>query len=683
MWINLLWINLLIILGTYVAVVVLGFFVYWIIINIKKTLRANQSNSLKGERQTPLTITKDIDDPSLEQPLNEAEYAPDIQRETDTKTEDDWLNNGIPEASASAIKKEDDDWLNARVEEVPTNVYKQQDDDWLNAENNQPLETVDESSLNRATNNLPEIQIKQDGSILNITVSASKKQDVKSEQTVINLKINLPPQDLARKGEGPYDIEITTEDSSPSYQSLQDIITVKPGEEPVNQSHPLMDEISIRPVENQVTESHALMDKVAVRAVESPVLVSSQLKDEISIRAVENQVTESHALMDEIAVRAVGSPVLVSPQLNDEISTRAVENQVTESHALMDEIAIKPSAGPLNVEYELLDDLITKSAIYKTKKAKPSIDVVITNPVESPIEKAEPVKTISINEITEFLKEKRDYKQAAIPSVATELRSTPFSARMGEGMGNLLSQAKNLYKKADLRGGVTNALAALRIYNNNEFYIQDTDLTHVDTLMQKPQIKDFTFKVLNTVTELDELIDGGYDLVMNFSKIKRGLKKGMVALLLLVDGELASIGWAYVTEESKATLRGYPYNDDLDRQACVVGDWTNPKFRDSGISGYVKHKRQQLLKEKGFTFERSIVEESIVKDLRSMEAQKRFELTYKRRTYTNVSLPGILGVEFWKEHPLNETDTKPPYQMITLLVLVLPSPPRVADLKKN
>ena len=223
-------------------------------------------------------------------------------------------------------------------------------------------------------------------------------------------------------------------------------------------------------------------------------------------------------------------------------------------------------------------------------------------------------------------------------------------------------------------------MAALRIYNNNEFYIQDTDLTQVDTLMQKPQIKDFTFKVLNTATELDELIDGGYDLVMNFNKIRRGLKKGMVAFLILVDGELASMGWACMTEESKAIFRGYPYNDDLDRQACIVGDWTNPKFRDSGISSYVKHKRQQLLKEKGFTFERSIVEDNIAKDLRSTRAQKRFELTYKRRTYTNVSLPGILGVEFWKEHLLNETDAKPLYQMITLLVLVLPSPRIVADL---
>jgi len=769
-----MWLKLLIILGTCAAGVVLGFFIHWIVIKIKKTLWANQSNSLKEERQTPLTITEDIDDPSLEQPLNEGDYTPDIQRETDTETEDDdWLNNVVSEASAIVIKKEDD-WLNAGVEEVPTNVYKQQDDDWLNAENNQPMETEDESSLNHASTNRPAIQIKQDGSILNITVTASKKQDMKSEKAMINLKINLPPQDLARKGEGPYDIEIITDESSPPYQSLQDTITVKPVEEPVNQSHSLMDEITVRPVESPVLISPQLMDEITVRPVESPVLISPQL-------------------MDEITVRPVESPVLISPQLMDEITVRPVENQVTESHALMDEITIKPSPGLVNIEYELMDDLITKRTIYRTEKAEPSNDAVITNSVESPVEKAEPAKTISVNDITEILNEERDFKRATIPSVAAESRSTPFLTLIGKGTGNLLSQAKNLYNKAKLRGVVTKAFATLRIYNNNEYYIQDTNLTYVDTekaepsndavitnsvespvekaepaktisvnditeilneerdfkratipsvaaesrstpfltligkgtgnllsqaknlynkaklrgvvtkafatlriynnneyyiqdtnltyvdtLMQKPQIKNLTFKVLNTATELDELIDGGYDLAMNFREIKRGLKKGMVAFIISVDGELASMGWACITKESKATFKGYPYNDDLDRQACIVGDWTNPKFLDSGISSYVKYKRQQLLKEKGITFERSIVEGSIFKDLRSIIAQKRFELTYKRRTYTNVSLPGILGVEFWKEHQLNETDTKLSYQMITLLCLVLPIPPKLS-----
>jgi hypothetical protein len=580
------------------------------------------------------------------------------------------LNNGVPEPSANTIKKRDNEWLNAGVKEVPVSVYKQQDDDWLNAENDQPLEAVDESPLNRATIDRPEIKIKQDGTILNITVIASKKQDLKSEQTVINLKINLPPQVVAKKGEGPYDIDITADESSLSDESLEDIITTKPVDEALIQSYALMDEITVRPAEN-------------------PIIAIPPLMDGISIRSVENQVTESHVLMDEVTVKPVENPVIAIPPLMDEISIRSVENQVTESHVLMDEVSVKPSPGPINMEYDLVDDLITKRWIYRTGKAKPSNDTVlassvetITNPVESPIEKAEPVETVSVNEITNFLSEERDFKPAAIPPEVAEIPSTPFTTSVDEGTGNVSSRAEIVYKRAELRGAVIKALAALRIYNNKRFYIQDASLTQAEPSMQEPQFNDFAFKVLDTVTDLDELIKGGYDLVMNISKIKRGLKKGMVAFLIFIERELASMGWACMTEESKATFRGYPYHDDFDRQACIVGDWTNPKFQDCGISNYLKNQRQQLLKEKGFTFERSIVEESEVKDLRSMRDQKIIEITYKRRTYTNVSVPGILGVELWKEHQLNESDADASHKMITLLVLALPSPPMVAAQRK-
>jgi hypothetical protein len=68
---------------------------------------------------------------------------------------------------------------------------------------------------------------------------------------VINLRINVSPQNSVREVEGLYDVEIT-----PSYQGLQDNMTIKPVENPVNLSHALMDEISIRPMESQVIESH-------------------------------------------------------------------------------------------------------------------------------------------------------------------------------------------------------------------------------------------------------------------------------------------------------------------------------------------------------------------------------------------------------------------------------------------
>ena len=658
-----MWLYLLISLGAFEALFVLGLFVYWIIGNFRKTSRTNHSKSNKAEGQNPSTI----DGTALEQPLNEADHAPDLPNEIDNKTEDDdWLNAGVTEVSANTIKQENDDRLNASLLDVPTDVYKQQDDAWLNAEINQSAETGD---------------------------------------------------------------------SPPSYQSLQDNITVKPVEEAVAESHGLIDDITVKPAKEAVTESHGLID-------------------DITVKPAKEAVTESHGLIDDITVKPVEEAGNYGHSLTDEIFLRPVENHVTETQVLMDEISIKPSPGPVHIEYEILDDLITKSALYRTKKAKPTSDVgianpvespvekpepsadaviintvekpvetepasnviitnpvenpvekpespndavttnhvenpvgkarmssdaIIDNPVESPIEKTEPVKPVSVNEITEFLKEKRDLKQATNHSLAADSQSTPFLAREGQGKNELLSQAKNLYKKAVLPGAVTKALAALRIHNSNEFYIQDTNLTQADTSMQEPQIKGFTFRVLTNATELDELIDGDYDLVMNFSKIKSGVKKGMVAFLALVDQELASMGWACITEESKVTLRGFPYNDDLDKQACIVGGWTNPKFRDSSVSSYVKYKRQQLLKEKGFIFERSIAEENTVTEVRSIKAQERFESTFKRRTYTNISFPGILGVEFRKELSLNAADTKPLYQMVTLLVLVLPSPPMVAD----
>jgi len=347
---------------------------------------------------------------------------------------------------------------------------------------------------------------------------------------------------------------------------------------------------------------------------------------------------------------------------------------------LMDEITVKPSPGPITIEYDLVDDLITKSAVYKAGKAAPSNEAIITQPVASPVIKAEPVKTISVHEIPEILKEKRNSKPAAGPSAPAGVRSTPSSVPVNEGIGSLSGQAEKSHQKAVFQRALARVLAALRIYNRNEFYIQDTDFPDVDTLVPEPPIKGLTFKVIYTPAELDKLIDDGCDLVIDFNQVRRGLGKGMVAFLILVDRELASMGWACMTEASKSILRGYPYYRDLDRLACIVGGWTNPRFQDSSISSYLKHKRHQLLKEMGFIFERSIVAESTAKDLCAIKEQNNFEFTYRLRTYTNVSLPGIFGVEFWNEHLLNETDSKPLYRMLTLLFLVFPLPPAVPAL---
>jgi hypothetical protein len=324
-----MWLNILIILGTCAAAVGFGFFIYWIIVKIQKTVRARQSNSARGESQTPLSEFRDNELASPEKPLTKSNNAPDIKKGSDTEAENDNWPNVAPEVSSTTVKKEDDDWLNAGVEEVPTNVYKQRDDDWLNAEDNrsqedldkapsnlptarhpeiqiqqdgsviniivttslnkdiepeneqnnnwlntdgreipnsvyrqkdddwlnaendQLLETDDGSSLNHPPFNQREIQVKQDGFQLDITVSASKKQDIKSGQTVTNLKIGPPPKDSLRERYQPKEEEITTDETSQLYHGIQDSIPIEPEEETTDQSYQLMDEITVRTVESQ------------------------------------------------------------------------------------------------------------------------------------------------------------------------------------------------------------------------------------------------------------------------------------------------------------------------------------------------------------------------------------------------------------------------------------------------
>ncbi len=680
------------------------------------------------------------------------------------ETEDgDWLNSGITEASASDIRKKDDDWLNADTEDIPTNVNRQADDDWLNGRDNQSSESSGELSSNNATVWRPEIQIKQNGSVVDIRVTASEKQGGKSQKPVINLKIKLSPQSVARKGERPYDVEITEDSSSSSYQSrrnikpgrsgggpadagprlfddiylepgenldieshaLMDEISVKPPEGPVNVGPQALDEIRLKPAEKLVAESHPLMDEISVRPVEGPVNMGLQLLDEIQLRPPEKLVAESHPLMDEISVRPIEGPVKVSPQLLDEIQLRPAEKLAGESHALMDEIFVKPSPSPVIIEYELLDDLITKGGNYRTRISKPLVDVAVPEPaetivdtvvappveplsdtampasVETPAEIAEPAPAISIEEIAEVLNDKKGVEPVVVPSFATKFRTSaakalaiprvyrpvvipPFTAKLQRSAAKALAIPRVHGPVVvppfaiKFQRSAAKALAKLWVYNHDKFYIKDTNLTHVDASTQEmaePRIEGFAFKVLNTRAELDEMIGSRPDLTLNFRQIRRGLKRGMVAFLAAVDGELACLGWACVTEESKTVLSGYPYYNDLDVRACVVGDWTSPKFRDSGISNYVKYQRQKLLREKGFTFERSLAEESKVNCGGFSGPVEESESTYRRRTYTNVSLPGILGVQFWRERPLNGTATKRSFRMITLYLFALPSPP--------
>ena len=115
-----------------------------------------------------------------------------------------------------------------------------------------------------------------------------------------------------------------------------------------------------------------------------------------------------------------------------------------------------------------------------------------------------------------------------------------------------------------------------------------------------PKIQDFTFKIVSTNQQADELATEGIDFRSNFINARRGLDKGALAFCIFVERELAHIGWVAMTEEAKNTFDSLPYQVDFsNKEACTGGTVTIPKYGGKGLMVYGYFKRLQFLKERG------------------------------------------------------------------------------------
>jgi hypothetical protein len=437
---------------------------------------------------------------------------------------------------------------------------------------------------------------------------------------------------------------------SASDQNLGDAITVRPVESQNSAISQLFDEISIKLPQDTAADNHVLMDEIAVKPASGLAPLSGHPLDDMPYVPGNSKMSAEQPLMDVITVRSVESPVTSGNTPLDDVSVKILENRAGDNTALFDYVGVKPSPGPVNIEYELMDDLITKTAIIRARQLQASLNAAVA---AVPVQAHAPKVVVNAIDIAEIFKE-------------TEELKAPANKDGGNGRHPVES-----HNPVD---GLKNILSALRIYNKSEFYIRDTVLRNVDLSAAKPRLKNYSLYIVRSPIELAEVFRNCYLRKAEIAAIERRVKNGMLVLLLFADGELASTSWACTTRESMAALRGYPYTEDLDRSACLVGDWISPKFQACGISDYMKSESRRLLIENGIALERSLVQRREVDEYAS-KTNGRTNVVYKRRTYTNYSLLGIIGLEFRREHRLNQTEIKPAYQMSTLSLLVLPSPP--------
>ena len=114
-----------------------------------------------------------------------------------------------------------------------------------------------------------------------------------------------------------------------------------------------------------------------------------------------------------------------------------------------------------------------------------------------------------------------------------------------------------------------------------------------------PKIKNFTFKMITTNQQADELAADGFEFRSHCENSKRRLDKGAIAFCVFVNGEFAHIDWLALTEEAWRTLYRIPTKVDFSNTGYSSIAKTNPKYRGLGLMRYVYFKHLQFLKGKG------------------------------------------------------------------------------------
>jgi len=168
-----------------------------------------------------------------------------------------------------------------------------------------------------------------------------------------------------------------------------------------------------------------------------------------------------------------------------------------------------------------------------------------------------------------------------------------------------------------------------------------------------PKIPNVTHKIVETVEQLDELQNEGFDLsLLDVDQPRYRLQKGAIAKLVFVGHELGHKGWTALTKEAKDIINPHPYKVDFEGgQVCGGNSWTNPKYRRQGLNYYAAHKNEQYLISKGLVKNRGIKYTTNIASIGVSD--KRGTPIVAKARYVR-----IFGLQFWREKPVEPSILK-------------------------
>ena len=215
----------------------------------------------------------------------------------------------------------------------------------------------------------------------------------------------------------------------------------------------------------------------------------------------------------------------------------------------------------------------------------------------------------------------------------------------------LLRRAKQIFQTERLTPLVRSAFAFMvrRLFRHETYYLHEFEIKYIAKLNEAdfmPNIDNFTFKIISTNQQADELEAQGLEFRSQIANARKMLDKGAIAYCIFVGRELANIGWAAMSEEAKKLIDLLPYKVDFSaNEVCEGGVWTNPKYRQRGLHGYNDFKRRQFQLERGLVIGRGAIRKGNIASLRG-------NARFNPKIYAEGRYLKILWWKWWKEKPL-------------------------------
>lgn len=112
------------------------------------------------------------------------------------------------------------------------------------------------------------------------------------------------------------------------------------------------------------------------------------------------------------------------------------------------------------------------------------------------------------------------------------------------------------------------------LFRYDRYYLYEYVTRNVENLNEAdfmPRIDNFTFKVISTNQEADELEAAGLEFRSLFADARERLDKGAIAFCTFVGREFANIGWAAMSEEASESIKEPPMKVDFAHNEACMG----------------------------------------------------------------------------------------------------------------